>query len=223
MAKRKRNTTKQEIIQSAAHYFFTVGYSETSPKLICDEIGISTGNLTYYFPTKEHLLAEMVDLCCEFQWMTVKKETHEGYTALMSICLEVLAIASMCEESNIARDFYIAAYTQPLTLEIIRRNDAERAKEVFADFCPDWTDSDFAEAETLVSGIKYATMMTTGDSAPLEKRIVGALDTIMTIYNVPKETRELKIKKSLNLDYRNIGRSALNQFKQFVAEKTRDY
>ena len=78
MAKRKRNTTKQEIIQSAAHYFFTVGYSETSSKLICDELGISTGNLTYYFPTKEHLLAEMVDLCCEFQWMTVKKKRRRG-------------------------------------------------------------------------------------------------------------------------------------------------
>lgn len=37
-------------------------------------------------------------------------------------------------------------------LDIIRKNDAERSKEVFKD----WTDENFAEAEVLVSGIEYA-------------------------------------------------------------------
>ena len=41
------------------------------------------------------------------------------------------------------------------------KNDAERSKEVFKDYCPDWTDENFAEAEVLVSGIEYATLMTT--------------------------------------------------------------
>ena len=69
----------------------------------------------------------------------------------------------MCEEDEIARDFYISAYTHPLTLAIIRSNDTERAKQVFRDHCSGWEHAQFAEAEVLVSGIEYTTMMTAGE------------------------------------------------------------
>ena len=58
----KRALTKLEIVQVASRQFLEKGYSATTVSAISKELGISPGNLTFHFPTKEHLLAELVDL-----------------------------------------------------------------------------------------------------------------------------------------------------------------
>ena len=219
MARRRVNTTKYEIIQEGTRLFLEKGYSNTTPKLICDTLDISTGNLTYYFPTKEHLLAVLVDMLCKFQAKTIQDMVEEdGVTSLLAVCLELTAMAAMSEESEIAKDLFLSAYSSPICLEIIRRNDNRRAKLVYGQFCPDWNDQQFAEAESLVSGIEYATLMTTNDSSPLEMRITGALNSILMIYNVPKELRKQKIEKALAIDYRAQGRYVLEKFTEFVEQ-----
>ena len=47
-------------------------------------------------------------------------------------------------------------------------------------------------------------------------RIAGALNTILCIYNVPKELRKIKIDKVLSMDYHKIGHMMLNEFKDHV-------
>ncbi len=218
MARRRVNTTRYEIIQTATRLFLEKGYSETTPKLICEELDISTGNLTYYFPTKEHLLAELVEMLCTFQGKLLQSVMEEGETSILAVCLELATMAAMSEESEIAKDFFVSAYSSPKCLEIIRQNDAERAKRIFSPYCPDWTDLQYIEAEILVSGVEYATLVTTADTAPLENRIAGALNNIMLIFHVPQETRNQKINKILSHDYRSVGRRILKQFKEFVEQ-----
>lgn len=217
MAKKKlHNITKARIVQIATRRFLQTGYSGTSVKSISDELGISTGHLTFYYPTKEHLLAILTQMLCDFQWKMMTEQTYRGEDALTAICVELTVMAAICEENAIAKDFYLSCYTHPMTLEIIRRNDAARAKTVFAEYCPGWTDSQFAEAETLVSGIEYSTLMTTGDSQSIDVRISGALDHILQIYGVPPEVRRSKIEKSLSMDYRSIGRRILKEFMEYI-------
>ena len=216
----KSELTKLEIIGAATVKFLENGYSSTSIKQVCTELDMSPGNLTFYFPSKEHLLAELVDMLCKFQWKLMDEEAAEGYSSVMAICLELVSMASACEEDAAVKDFFLSAYTSPMSLEIIRNNDRERAKEVFGGYCSGWTDEHFAEAETLVSGIEYATLMTTKNSAPLEVRITGALDTILSIYNVPENARKAKIEKSLAVDYRQLGKRVLAEFRSYVAETT---
>ena len=217
MAVQKRGKiTKLEIIRVASRKFLEEGYSKTTIRAICAELGISPGHLMFYFPSKDHLLAEVVDILCDFQWKLIKRVTDEGATQLMAVCFEMTTMASACEESEIARDFYISSYTSPITLEIIRKNDSERAREIFGEYCKDWTDNQYLEAETLISGIEYATFMTTESSSPLDVRISGALNTIMMIYNVPEELRKDKIKKALAMDYRAMGRQILSEFVKYV-------
>lgn len=217
MAKRI-NTTKLEIIQTASRMFLENGYSATSVRAICSELDIGLGHMTFYFPTKEHLLAVLIDMLCDFQWKLMRDEADDGVSQLLAVCLELMSMASAAEESEIARDFFVSAYTSPLTLEIMRKNDAARAKTVFAEFCPDWTDEQFAEAEALVSGIEYSTFMTTATSAPLDTRISGALESILTIYNVPEDLRQIKIQKVRAMDYRKTGRRIFKEFKQYIEE-----
>ena len=211
---------RHEIIRVAANSFLRDGYTKTTVSTIAKSLEMSTGNLTFYFPTKEHMLAQLVDMLCSFQRQLIEEEAADGTSSLMGLCLELLTIASACEQDEVAKDFFLSAYRSPLALEIIRKNDKERAKEVFREYCPDWTDEWFAEAETLVSGIEYATLMTTPDSAPLETRIAGALRTIMGIYKVPEEIRARKIETVLAMDYRKLGQSTLSRFRDYVDKET---
>ncbi len=219
MARRRVNTTKYEIIQTATTLFLEKGYSQTTPKLICDTLDISTGNLTYYFPTKEHLLAELVEMLCSFQGQTIENMVQEeGKTSLLAVCLELATMSAVCEESEVTKDLFVSAYSSPMCLEIIRRNDTQRAMHIYKEFCPDWTQQQYIEAEILVSGIEYATLMTTDYSVPIELRITGALDSIMQIFNVPEEIRKQKIEKVLSIDFRRLGRTVLANFKHFVEQ-----
>lgn len=218
MARQRIKTTRIDIIRYATSLFLEQGYTASSTKQIAEALDIGTGNLTYYFPTKEHLLAVLVDMLCRFQWKMMKREADDGISSVMAICLELTAMTAMCETDEAARDFYISAYTSPMCLEIIRKNDTARAKEVFRDFCPGWTDEHFAEAELLVSGLEYATLMTVGDPVSLENRIGGALNSILQIYNIPPEIRSMKIGRVLRMDYRAIARRMLGEFKEFVEQ-----
>lgn len=213
----KGTLTKLEIVDEATKQFLDKGFSHTTLASIAKALEMSTGNLTFHYPTKEHMLAELVDILCDFHWDRMEQEAGEGISSILAICLELTAMAGACEDDPVIRDFFISSYTSPICLEIIRQNDAKRAKKVFRDYRPDWTDTQFLEAELLVSGIEYATLMTTATYIPFETRISGALNNILGIYGIPEETRNAKLKKVFAMDYRNIGKQAIAEFKEFVS------
>ena len=214
--------TKLEIITEATKQFLEKGYTNTSANAVAKALDMSQGNLTFHYPTKEHLLAILVDMLCDFQWKRMEQEANDGISSVLAICLELTAMASACESDETITDFFLSAYSSPLSLDIIRKNDAKRAKEVFGSYRPDWTDEQFAEAEILVSGIEYATLMTAGDPVPLKTRIAGALNNILGIYGVPEETRQIKLQKVFAMDYITLGKRVLDEFKQYVTDANDD-
>jgi len=131
---RSINITKLEIIQTATRLFFSQGFSKTTASLLSKEVGISTGNLTFYFPTKEHILQVLVEMMCEFQWKIMEEHTDEGKSSLLSYCLELATMVAISEENEQMRDFYLSSYTLPMTLEIIRENDLQKTKQVFGEY-----------------------------------------------------------------------------------------
>ena len=207
---------KLQIVQEASKQFLERGYSLTTISRIAKALDMSPGNLTYHYPTKEHLLAELVGLLCSFQWNVMKKEADDGTSSIMAICLELAVMASACEQNEVIRDFFLSAYTSPMCLAIIRENDAKRAMQVFAEYRSDWTAEQFAEAEILCSGIEYATMMKAGTDVPLETRAAGALNNILGLYNIPADVRQVKTKRVFAMDYQNLGLRILKDFRQFV-------
>jgi AcrR family transcriptional regulator len=214
--------TRLEIVAEASKQFLEKGYSHTTVSSIAKELEMSKGNLTFYYPTKEHLLAELTDLLCTFHWQQMKKEADDGISSIMAICLELTAMAGACEDDEIIRDFFISSYTSPLCLAEIRKNDAARAKQVFREYRPDWRDEQFEEAELLVSGVEYATLMTAGADVALETRIAGALNIILGIYGIPGEVRDSKVKRVFAMDYRGISRNLFLGFRTFIDEVTEE-
>ena len=216
----RKELTRSEIVRVAANCFLNDGYTKTTISSMCRKLNMSPGNMTFHFPTKEHMLAELVDILCRYQWKMMEEEAKDGCSSIMALCLEFLTIASACEQDAVAKDFFLSSYRSELCMELIRRHDKERAKGVFREYCPAWTDEYFSEAETLVSGIEYATLFTTSDSAPLEVRVGGAIKTILSIYNVPKEIRDQKVHKVLSMDYITLGLDTLRKFREYVDEVT---
>lgn len=215
----KKEKTKDKIIRVSTRMFLEYGYSSSSVKMVCEELGISKGNFTFYFHSKDDILAVLTDLLCKYQWKLIKEEADGGVSSLLALCFELMTMAAACEESEVAKDFFVSTYQSPKCLEIIHNNDTARAKEVFAEYCPDWTDEQFREAEILVAGIEHATLNAIDITVPLETRISGALNTIMMIYNVPEEIRRIKIEKVLAMDYRSIGKRIFNEFKEYVEKE----
>ena len=215
----KSKLIKHEIIKTATALFLEVGYSKTSPQMIAKELGISTGNLTYHYPTKEHLLAVLVKMLCEFQEKLIVYEADKGLGPAMSICIELTTVAAACEENEVARDFFVSTFQSPMCLEYLRKSHVERAKRIFAEQCKDWSYEQFIEAEILVQGIDYATIISNDVSLSLDVRISGALNQILSIYNLPEDIRKQKIERVLALDCRGLGKRVLDGFKEFVEQQ----
>ena len=222
MAKRKIINTKLEILQCSMELFLDKGYTASYITTIAKNLGISTGNLTFYFPTKEHLLAELVKELCVFQWQIMEKAATDGKSSLLAYLLELATMTSVCDENLVAKDFYISAYTHSLPLKIIRENDTQKTKNVFSEYCRNWSETDFVIAENVVSGIEYSMLVTEDtEEVSLEKRIETGLDVIMKIYNVPSDVRNSLLQSVLSMDYREIGRNILNEFCIYVDEKNK--
>ena len=215
---RKPSPMKAAIVKAASELFFEKGFSKTTSAELCKKIDIGTGNLTFYFPTKEHILSVLVQMMIDFQWKEMEAQTDEGKSSLLAYCLELTTLVALSEEIPQMQDFLFAAYSHPTTLDLIRTNDTEKIRQVFTEYTVGWDDEKFIETETLISGIEYATLMHTEHTASIERRIEGALNTIMMLFDVPEELRRTKIKKVLAMDYRAIGRKVYEEFKEYVTE-----
>lgn len=213
---KKLPDTRLLIIREAARMFVEEGYSKSSISRLAAKLDLSLGNITFYFKTKEHLLAVLVDEMFDYQRMMMEEATEEGKSSLLAYCLELTAMTAACEGSELARDFYASSYTSHLTLPLIRETDTEKVKEIFSEYCPDFTDEQWVATENIVSGIEYATIMTREEDTPLAMQIEKTLDTILYLFGVPRELRAAKIAKVLSMDYRALGERLLTGFPAYV-------
>lgn len=216
MARKKMMTTKYEIIQTASECFMEYGYSGTSPNMIAKKMGISTGNLTYYYPTKEHLLCVMVKMLCDFQWHLVESEADRGIGSVASICLETMTVATACAESEVARDLFVSVFQSEICRNYLCDNHARRAKKIFAKQCADWSNEKFQAVELLVKGLQYAAIVPTDANIPVKMRIAGALHQILGMYNVAEDVRQKEIDRVLAMECRSISKQVWQEFIGYV-------
>lgn len=219
MTQQNNQNTKKEILQCATRLFLEKGYTNTYVTTIANELHISTGNLTFHYPTKEHILAELVRWLFAFQWEEEEKDQNK----LSAYLFELVLIASVCEENPKIKDLLLAVYTHPMPLTIIRRFDTERAKLTFGAYCSGWTDTDYILAENVASGIEFAMFMPeNAENISFEQRVASALGAIMKLYEVPEEERERLLSEVMETDYRSKGSRVFEEFCGFVGEKMKE-
>ncbi len=213
----RNRPTKEMVIQLVSKRYIENGFTATDTKNIARELGISTGNINFHYPTKEHLLTEFVKELCDFQWRLIDLLENEDKSPLLALCIEFATMAAAAEENEAIRDIYISAYTHPMSLAVIRENDTRKTQQIFSEFNPDWTDEQFEVMENLYSGIEYAMFSSTGQGgASLDLRVACGLDAALRLYNVPETLRNQKIEKIIAMDYRSFGKRILSDFKDYI-------
>lgn len=74
-AVRKRGKARvSDILETAKHIMVTEGLANLSTRKVADELGISVGNLAYYFPSKDSLLQAMIQHVIEGYDEELRKE-----------------------------------------------------------------------------------------------------------------------------------------------------
>lgn len=213
----KNRPTKEMIVQIASKLYLEKGFAETSNKEICEILKISPGNLTFHYPQREHVLTEFVKELCDFQWRMIEVLEQEDKSSLLALCIEFATNAAIAEESKAMRDIYIASYTHPMPLAIIRENDTKKTQQIFAEFNPDWTEEQYMVMENLYSAIEYGMFSSAGqDGISLDMRVACGLDAALRLYNVPESLRNQKLEKIIAMDYRSFGRKILSDFKDYI-------
>ena len=215
----KRNT-KYEILQCATKLFIEKGYTSTYVTSIASELGISTGNLTFHFPTKEHILAELINELLTLPRREEERAVKGEHALMMGYLLELAMFASVCQNNPNIKDLIVSAYTRPMSLEIIRESDTKRAMQIFGKYCPDWEETDFIQTENVVSGIEYAMFMPENtQKLSFEQRVSGSLDAIMKVYEIPKDIRDGTIAEIMALDYSSMGNCVFDEFCNYIETK----
>ncbi len=217
MARRKTNLTKLEITQVAMRMFLEKGFTNTSAKAISNELNISTGNLTFYYPTKEHILLELTKEITQFHTKSIDKILKKEKNDLYSYCWEVTAQIVLCEENEQAKDIYLAIYSYPLTLQYIKDWTAEKNQKVLGERLKDWTPERFRRVENVTSCIERSALTEPcTESYTIEDKIRLILTCLLKIYDICYEEREKVIGEILELDYRKTGHELLKQLTKYV-------
>ena len=207
------NETQITIIRSAAKLFLLNGYTKTTIKMVERDSGVKAGNITYYFHSKEDLFKVLMEELMDFHASVIEETLDEG-DVLFAYALEIAAQIVICETKQMAWDLYHAAYTLPQTYEYIKTWAAEKNARLFRDLLPEWSESDFREKEVVASGIELAALKTVCDRAfPLDRKIALVLDSLLMLYEVPKEARQKTIETVLHSDFERI---AIEMFDRFI-------
>lgn len=217
MAHKKTNMTELEIKQKAMRMFFENGFSNTTVKAISKELGISTGNLTFYFPTKEHLLFELTKELTVFHSNCIEDAVKKSHDNLFSYCLEVVAQIVSCESNPNVKDIYLAIYSYPMTLDYIRNWTARKNYKLLGELLPEWSLERFRRAETVTCCIERSALTEEcTEEYTLEDKIKLILTCLLKIYDVNQEDRENVINKILKTDYKKISGMLLKQLTRYI-------
>lgn len=126
-----RKEYRQELLEKSLRLFTRKGYSNISMKEVASEIGVSTGTLYHYFPSKESMLAEMI------AWLGDKNV--EEYIE------RTKSVAKMSDRFDMIVDFWkekseLYENIILLAIDMYRNTNIEEWKAVYSFFAERYTD-----------------------------------------------------------------------------------
>lgn len=205
MAHRENNATRQAIIDSAMRNFLVRGFNNTSVNMICREIGISPGNLTFWFPTKADILLEFTKRIMSYHRKFIEYTKSENKENIYTYCLEIVVQIALCEERENIRDIYYSMYSDPLTMAYLKDWTAEKNLDILGRYLPEWDIKRFRQTANVTCCIERSALAETcTEEYTLEDKIRLTLTCLLKIYDFPKDDREKVISEILNTDYHKI-------------------
>lgn len=205
--------TEITIIRSATKLFLKNGYTHTTFKMIEEDSGVRVGTITYHFRSKEDILHILIEEMMDYHAKILENMHEEKQSELMAYAIEITAQIALCENDRNAWDLYYSSYNLPVIYDYIKSWAAEKNYNLFKERLPEWTEHNFREKEVIASGIEFAALKTFCDrNFTLDKKIALCLDSMMMLYEVPKQERQEVIEKILAMDYETIAKDMFEKF-----------
>jgi NADH dehydrogenase len=118
---RKKEITKERIVQKAFELFKTHGYKQTSVEMIVQKAGIAKGTFFNYFPSKELLLTELQHNQIE-QAFTFLESAHIQPLSFIKQMIHLFRflLSYFDVDPDVTRDAFISRYSDEAGSEIIQ-------------------------------------------------------------------------------------------------------
>ena len=128
----RHQARRQQILEAAVACFMRKGFHATRTAEICAEAGMSPGNLFHYFPTKEAIIAAIVE---EDQRETAERfaaaaSADNLYGALIAIVEESLALLADPVYTRIGLEVLAEAVRNPDVFANVARSEAGRKAQL---------------------------------------------------------------------------------------------
>ena len=123
---------RQELLEKSLNLFTRKGYNNVNMKEIATEIGVSTGTLYHYFPSKVNILAEMM------AWIADKNisDYYRRSRSVDTIRDRFNMVTGWIKENG---EFY--EKTLLLAMDFYRNSNTQQYKEVYSFFSDLYTDA----------------------------------------------------------------------------------
>ncbi len=205
--------SEKKIIASAVKLFLANGYSNTTLKMISADCGLRQGTIAYHYHTKEDMLFHLIQELMEYHSDVIEGTAEETEDKMFSYAMEIAVQIALCETNKKAWDIYYSAYSHPNTFEHIKNWGAKKNYMLFKERLPHWSESDFRNIENITSGMELSALTAPCDRYyTLKDKIRITIDSMLKIYEIPKEEREKVLEKIENFDCEKIGNELFEKF-----------
>lgn len=185
---------KQRIITVCVRLFIEKGFKATTMLDIIREADVSSGTFQNIFRTKDGVLKELTDVMFDNQFGMAQSLTRVGANPVSIYAIETAIQLAIVELNENLREIYVEAYTQSQLAEYIYQKTSTKLSDIFSQYNPTWTESDFYESEIGSAGMMRAFMQRKCDKYfTLQKKIERFLNMSLAIYSVPKSEIEKAI------------------------------
>ena len=143
----EKEASRKRILSTCVRLFLEQGFKHTPPKQILTEADVSAGTFYNLYRTKAGVLTELTEFMFQNQF-TIAGQIAQGETDPVKLyAVETAIQLTLVELNENLREIYVEAYTFPKTMEYIYEKTSTVNYQLFHQYLPDHSESDFYEME----------------------------------------------------------------------------
>lgn len=192
---------KNRILSASVKMFIEKGYNSSRMLDIIKDADVSAGTFQNIFHTKDGVLQDLAEFMFDNQFAIAKKVIKNSKSPVYFYATETAIQLALTEQNENLREIYVEAYSNQKIAEYIYQRTSTELHDIFKDYLPNASDSDFYELDIGTCGLMRAYMSRPCDKYfTLKRKIECFLDIALSAYKVPEEEKKEIIDYIKNTD-----------------------
>ena len=211
---------KRRILTVCVKLFLEKGYKRTTVAEIVQKADVSNSTFQNIFRAKDGVLTELVQFMFSNQFAMARSMTGAQLPPVYVYAVETAIQLTLVELNENLREIYVEAYTFPKTMEYIYEKTSTVNYQLFHQYLPDHSESDFYEMEIGTGGIMRSYMAKPCNKYfTLEKKLDKFLEMTLAVYHVPEEDITAIRAFIAELDIKNIANTVMQELFKTLSMK----